>query len=192
MLRLHVVLSFLLGAVVGFTIAFGPEVARRLQAGRLSSQCKGSQHEIVLALQEWAKGHGALPPSLEQLVEDGLIKADALHCPASGRRYIYLFEGVPVRPQDITNPDTCVLACPGFVHEGAKPYFRWQSAAYASISSEDLIGGFEDDPVRLAELLEPVSHGDLLKRLLKAGAGGAPTRSERLESQPYRQGQPKR
>jgi hypothetical protein len=158
-------LLLLVGVVIGF-LAGGVfrDVSKALADLRALNACENAQHDIVLALRRYAEQHAALPESLDALAVEGLIGKGHLYCSVSNLPYLYVFEGLHVSP-DALEDNTCVLVCRKAPHGQLVPYARWSGHA-TSVKVGELVGHLEHDRVRLVELLEPRSHGGVLKRLL--------------------------
>ena len=156
--------ALLVGVVIGFLAAASFDVLDAFADLRELNRCEDAQHDIVLALRQYAEEHGALPESLDALAVEGLIDKGELYCSVSNLPYLYVFEGLQVSP-DVLEYSTCVLVCRKAPHGQLVPYARWSGHA-TSVKVGELVGHLEHDRVRLVELLESGPHGGVLKRLL--------------------------
>jgi hypothetical protein len=188
-------ITFLLGALVGSIATCTPSRLRLVKGISISDQCHANLVKIHSALEAWVDARGCLPLTLDELVRAGpvlgLVDEGTLRCPATGQRYIYLFEGVPVRGADLgrTWP---LVACPGFPHGPSKFFGSWGSA-WRTATEGSLMEGLEEDRVKLAELLAaasgtPPEEVARLRQVLSQGAsspsapdspGAAPVSVER-------------
>ena len=94
---------------------------------------------------------GSLPLTLNELVVARLVNEGNLRCPATGREYIYMFEGVPVKKGQL-KPGTCVLVCRGFPHRGLKYFACWEESRHPvrHLPAGDVIDALEEDRLKLA------------------------------------------
>ncbi len=151
-----IVFAFMLGVLCGLIVLVAPVAIRNYKSAWQSDMCRGNLAAIHAALQRYADSHGGnLPTSLDVLVEEHLVVEELLHCPASGKRYIYFFEGEQVH-EDAAFFSQFVLADQGFPHPyrgGLKLYRRW-GGGFGDISVQEFSEQLEKDPSRLAELIE--------------------------------------
>jgi len=151
---LVVVVAFLVGVLCGLAVLAVRAAVRNVKSAWQSEMCRGNLTATQDALQRYADSHeGILPTSLDVLVAEHLVDEQQLHCPASGKRYIYLFKDKQVH-EDVAFQ--LVLTEHGFPHPyyGGLKHFTYWGMGFGRISLQEFSDQFEEDPSRLAEVIE--------------------------------------